>query len=304
MATYDAAVRKALPDQADLQDRREHCSVDAARLASIGRAVGQQVRVRLGSDAFGLYTVSEARPEDPDRTVRMGRRGRERLGTSDEFDGLVDSVGPHPHLTVAQARACGELVERLRDNGRQRELIVIAPHGGDIERHTDEQAEQVASRLAAKAVSAWRCKGWKDGGGAFDRWHITSTDLSAASFPRLDLVISRGFSHALAFHGFEDPEADTDVLVGGGAPDELKREIVAAIDQATAGSGLRVRIAQPEDNFGGDDERNVVNRLTVEGGSGIQIEQSPAARSQGRWARIAGAVAAVYDTRLAGPAAS
>jgi len=303
MATYDAAVRKALPDQKDLQDRREHCSVDAARLATIGRAVGHQVRVRLSSDAFGLYTVSEVHPEDPDTTVRMGRRGRERLGTSDELDGVVDSVGPHPNLTVDQARTCGELVERLRDNGRQRELIVIAPHGGDIERHTDEQAEQVASRLAAKAVSSWRCKGWKGGGGAFVRWHITSTDISAASFPRLDLVISRGFTHAVAFHGFEDPEVEIDVLIGGCAPDELKQEIAAEIDRATAGSGLGVRIAEPEDNFGGDDERNVVNRLTAEGGSGIQIEQSPAARSR-RWAEIAGAVAAVYDTKIPGPAPS
>jgi phage replication-related protein YjqB (UPF0714/DUF867 family) len=303
MATYDAAVRKALSDQRDLQERREHCSVDAARLATIGRAVGHQVRVRLSSDAFGLYTVSEVHPEDPDTTVRMGRRGRERLGTRDEFDGVVDSVGPHPNLTVDQARACGELVERLRDNGRQRELIVIAPHGGDIERHTDEQAEHVASRLAAKAVSSWRCKGWKGGGGAFVRWHITSTDISAASFPRLDLVISRGFTHAVAFHGFEDPEVDTDVLIGGCAPDELKQEIAAEIDRATAGSGLRVRIAEPEDNFGGDDERNVVNRLTAEGGSGIQIEQSLAARSR-RWEEIANAVAAVYDTKVPGPAPS
>jgi phage replication-related protein YjqB (UPF0714/DUF867 family) len=297
MATYDAAVRKALPDQKDLQDRREHCSVDAARLATIGRAVGHQVRVRLSSDAFGLYTVSEVHPEDPDTTVRMGCRGRERLGTSDEFDGVVDSVGPHPNLTVGQARACGELVERLRDNGRQRELIVIAPHGGDIERHTDQQAERVASRLAAKAVSSWRCKGWKGGGWAFVRWHITSTDISAASFPRLDLVISRGFTHAVAFHGFEDPEVEIDVLIGGCAPDELKQEIAAEIDRATAGSGLGVRIAEPEDNFGGDDERNVVNRLTAEGGSGIQIEQSPAARSR-RWEEIADAVAAVYDTKV------
>jgi phage replication-related protein YjqB (UPF0714/DUF867 family) len=303
MATYDAAIRKALPDQRDLQDRREHCSVDAARLARIGRAVGHQVRVRLSSDVFGLYTVSEVHPEDPDTTVRMGRRGRERLGTRDEFDGVVDSVGPHPNLTIDQARACSELVERLRDNGRQRELIVIAPHGGDIERHTDEQAEQVAARLAAKAVSSWRCKGWKDGGGAFLRWHITSTDISAASFPRLDLVISRGFTHAVAFHGFEDSEVDTDVLVGGCAPDELKLEIAAEIDRALAGSGLRVRIAGPEDNFGGDDERNVVNRLAAAGGSGIQIEQSPAARSR-RWEKIADAVAAVYETKVPGPAPS
>jgi hypothetical protein len=71
--------------QRDLQDRGEHCSVDAARLATIGRAVGQQVRVLLSGDAFGLYTGERGAPEGPDTTVRMGGRGRERLGTSDEF---------------------------------------------------------------------------------------------------------------------------------------------------------------------------------------------------------------------------
>jgi hypothetical protein len=34
-----------LPADPDLQDRREHRSVDAVRIATIGRAVGQQLRV-------------------------------------------------------------------------------------------------------------------------------------------------------------------------------------------------------------------------------------------------------------------
>jgi phage replication-related protein YjqB (UPF0714/DUF867 family) len=62
-----------------------------------------------------------------------------------------------------------------------------------------------------------------------------------------------------------------------------------------------VRIAEPEDNFGGDDERNVVNRLAAKGGSGVQIEQSRDARTR-RWEQIADAVAAVYDTKVPGPA--
>jgi hypothetical protein len=52
-----------------------------------------------------------------------------------------------------------------------------------------------------------------------------------------------------------------------------------------------VRIAEPEDNFGGDHERNLVNRLTAKGGSGIQIEQSPwvATRTpRPRWLPILG----------------
>jgi hypothetical protein len=41
-------------------------------------------------------------------------------------------------------------VERLIP-GRDRQLAVIAPHGGDIEEHTDEQAQRVAVRLGAAA---------------------------------------------------------------------------------------------------------------------------------------------------------
>src|SRR5262249_29522281 len=106
--------------------------------------------------------------------VRMGSAGRERLGTSDQFVGSLDSQVPHPTFDDAEAEANNELVERLEDNGTHTGLVVIAPHGGDIEPHTDQQAERVASRLAAKGVSLWRCKGFK-GEAAFARWHITST---------------------------------------------------------------------------------------------------------------------------------
>src|SRR5262249_13009706 len=90
--------------------------------------------------------------------VRMGSAGRERLGTSDEFVGSLDSQVPHPTFDDAEAEANNEFVERLEDNGTHTGLVVIATHGRDIEPHTDQQAERVASRLAAKGVSLWRCK--------------------------------------------------------------------------------------------------------------------------------------------------
>jgi phage replication-related protein YjqB (UPF0714/DUF867 family) len=71
----------------------------------------------------------------------------------------------------------------------------------------------------------------------------------------------------------------------------LKEEIVAAIEQAVAGSGISVRIAGPDDEFGGDDANNIVNRLSA--GGGIQIEQCLAARS-GYWREIVAAVAAAF----------
>jgi phage replication-related protein YjqB (UPF0714/DUF867 family) len=229
----------------------------------------------------------------------MGQAGRERLGTPDELDGVIDSQVPHPTLSDAEAEEFGEFVERLRDDGRSTTLIAIGPHGGDIERHTDQQAERVASRLAAHRASSWICKGYKPGGSAFDSWHVTSDDIDPRSFPLLGSVTSRGFTDAIGFHGFDEPL----ILVGGLAPTALKEEIRAAIADAV-GPGVMVRVATPDDPFNGESPRNIVNRLTAGGANGIQIEQSPLARSGNNWAAVADAVAAVYDRTLPVPAPS
>lgn len=86
--------------------------------------------------------------------------------------------------------------------------------------------------------------------------------------------MGRGFAHAVAFHGFDDPE----ILIGGAAGGYLKQQIAAAIERVVAGSGITVRVAAPGNGFGGDDERNIVNRLSAGGMGGIQIEQSLTAR--------------------------
>jgi co-chaperonin GroES (HSP10)/phage replication-related protein YjqB (UPF0714/DUF867 family) len=293
MATYDASVKKAQSSQRDLKRHKEHCSADPKKLATIGRALGHQVRIKRNDTEYGLYTVSRASQESPDNIVRMGETGRKRLGASDEFAAILDSQVAHPAYDDAAAKAKSEFVERLEDNGTG--LVAIAPHGGDIEPHTDQQAEHVASRLVAKAASLWLCKGWWNRqGDPFDHWHITSTEIHEASFPRLNSIISRGFTYAVAFHGFHKPE----ILIGGGcAVDSLKQEIKTEIEHRIAGSGICVRIASPNERYGGDSTQNIVNRLTADRESGIQIEQSPQARSS-HWQCIADAVADVYDRKL------
>ena len=296
MASYHVSVNKALTaSQQDVIDHKEHCSADPEKLATVGRALGHQPRIKRNDFQYALYTVSQVRQETPDNIVRMGDGGRRRLGTSSEFAAALYSQVPHLTFNDAEAEANSEFVERLDDDGVHTGLIVIAPHGGDIERHTDQQAERVASRLKAKGVSSWRCKGFKEGGGASDRWHITSTDIHEVSFPRLNSVIPRGFTYAVAFHGFDEPP--TDVLIGGGAPESLKQEIKTTINGALAGSRMRVRIASPDEGYGGDSPQNIVNRLTAGGGNGIQIEQSLRARTN-HWEKIADAVAEVCDRRL------
>jgi phage replication-related protein YjqB (UPF0714/DUF867 family) len=293
VATFPGSVERAFSSQRTLVNHSEHCSFDPDRLVAIGLTICRQVRVRRSPQELALYTVSETRQEPTPTIVRMGRAGRTRLGTSDEFDVTIDPNVPHPEFTDDQARAHSEFVERLDDDRCQRGLAVLAPHGGAIERHTDLQAERVGGLLGGELASVWTCKGFKTGGGAFDRWHITSTDIHEGSFPLLNTIIGRGFAYAVAFHGF----SEADVLVGGAAPAAIKQEIAAAVEQALDGSRIQVRIAGPSDKFGGDDPKNIVNRLAATGIGGVQIEQSSKARD-GFWQAIADAVAEVYRSNL------
>jgi phage replication-related protein YjqB (UPF0714/DUF867 family) len=291
MAQYNALVKKALQSQTTLDDRSEHCSADFRKLASIGARVGQQIRIERSSSEYALYTVSEGRDESPDEIVRMAAVGRARIGGGDGFDAVVETQAIRSDISDEQAEQTSEFVERLDDDDASLKFIVMAPHGGSIEPHTAEQAERVHLQLKFQRVSSWRCKGFKQGGGAHERWHITSSDIDERSFPLLQRIVDRLFTHAVAFHGFDGAE----ILIGGAAPGELKQALKSAIDGAIAGSGISVRIAQPGDEFNGDDPRNIVNRLCP--ANGIQVEQSLRAREEfGQ--TIADAVASFYSRLL------
>jgi phage replication-related protein YjqB (UPF0714/DUF867 family) len=300
MTSYDGRIKKSFRDeQPTLQMKPEHCSADPDKLATIGRAVGHQIRVKRNENEYALYTVSETRQETPDTIIRMAKDARARLTFADEsevpdeFDVIVESQVPSTY-TDEQAENIGEFVERLTDNGTHTGLVVIAPHGGEIEPHTDEQAEHVQQQLAAKGASCWRCKGYnREGakGGALEMWHITSPDIREESFPLLNTIINRHFTYAVAFHGFKEDR----ILIGGGADCALKCEIKTAIQQAIADSGIKVNIATAADNFNGDNPLNIVNRLA--NGNGIQIEQSKAARDN-YGQKIADAVASVYNCKI------
>jgi phage replication-related protein YjqB (UPF0714/DUF867 family) len=102
--------------------------------------------------------------------------------------------------------------------------------------------------------------------------------------------MKRRFVNAVAFHGFDD---ESGVLIGGTAPDELKERLRQAIDDALP-TTFAVRVATPDERYGGDDPRNIVNRLSPCGG--IQIEQGATPREDhGR--DIANAVADVFRPR-------
>jgi hypothetical protein len=203
---YNAQILKLdLPEQDTLKNDAERCSADPGMLQSIGRAVRHQVRITQADDPafFALYTVAQANPSadlgDPSRAdvVRTGLAGRERLGTPDEMEAVVQAAVVDVEPPCSGVR----FFEVAEDDRTQTYFIAIAPHGGDIEKHTDDEAEHLRSELAASGYPAttWMCKGFGDGlMGAFARFHITSPDLNPASFPLLSRIATRKFCHGRA----------------------------------------------------------------------------------------------------------
>jgi phage replication-related protein YjqB (UPF0714/DUF867 family) len=277
-------VQKAQLEQAQLLADPCCCSIPE-QFAGFAE-VGDQIRVIRNNDEFALYTVSELCEQDDPSRVRMALHGRKRLDATGTFAAQI-APATNSALSDAEAEAAGEFVERLDDNGQCTGLIVLAPHGGGIEPHTDTQAELVEA--AVSNSSSWRCKGWRPGGGAHDRWHITSTMLSRNSFPGLKTIANRGFDYAVAFHGM----SAAGVIVGGGAPVELRALVRNAIAKVLDNDAGPVILASEDTPMTGDSPSNVVNWLTTGGQGGVQLEQSMKVRSQYGQA-VAEAVAGVF----------
>jgi phage replication-related protein YjqB (UPF0714/DUF867 family) len=288
-------VLKAKSSQSYLIGHEERVSMDPHLAAAEGVVVGQQIRIRCreNDSKYGIYTVHQFMEDGKDNNdVRMALDGRKRLDETDSFKGWLegcDSIVDHGH-DEAWLQSNDEYGEFLDETGATHAgLVVCAPHGGVIENYTDEQAERVFDQLdvASKDVTAWRCKGWQGQIGAFDAWHITSTEISRDSFPYLDQIGDRDFSYAVSFHGY----GEEDIAVGGGASTAFKQQVADAI-QAVVGSAYDVTVVN-DGPYGGTSPDNFVNWLTA-AGNGVQIEQPYGARRDYGQA-IADAVASVFE---------
>src|SRR5215472_9175885 len=132
---YDAQILKLrLPEQDALRNDAERCSADAGALHSVGRTVGQQVRITREDDPrfIALYTVKQANPpadlDNPNRAnvVRTGQTGRERLGTTVEMKAVVHATVVDPAPLPGEPNGV-RFFELAEDNGKQTNFIAIAP---------------------------------------------------------------------------------------------------------------------------------------------------------------------------------
>jgi phage replication-related protein YjqB (UPF0714/DUF867 family) len=294
---YAARILKLrLPEQDALKNAPERCSADPVMLESIGRSLGQQVRIRRRDDPrfVALFTAKQANPDARGgaNVIRAGLTGRQRLGTAKEMPAIVQAqvVDPGPQPDGVS------FFELADDDGKQAYFIAIAPHGGEIEKHTDEQAELAVRELttACFPASLWLCKGDGDKDkGASDRWHITADDLQPACFPLLQPLASRTFCYGVAFHGFDRKENEADVYIGGAASPLLKLAIARALIALYLPIKIKISTRYDDPKFQGFSPENIINRLTTRG---IQLEQSIEARKY--YLEIARAVAQVFVSRL------
>ena len=300
---YKARIHKLrLPKQNALKNAPERCSADPITLESIGRSVGEQIRIKRKDDSrfVALYTVKQANPNadlrDQGRAnvVRTGQAGRGRLGTTADIEATVQAkvVDAAPESGEPGAVRFFELAD---DDGKQSYFIAIAPHGGQIEVHTDDQAVEAAQQLRAAGfpASSWLCKGsGNTAKGASDRWHITSTDLNPVCFPLFQPLISRRFCYGVAFHGFHRKETEADVYIGGRASRSLKEAIECALNDLDLPFKVKISTAHDSPKFQGFSTENITNRVAKHG---VHLEQSIQARKY--YLEIARAVAQMFVSR-------
>lgn len=261
----------------------ERAAVGADVLAALNVKSGRQIRVTSAQNT-ALFTAIAHKDVKGER-VGVSPSGLSRLGLHvGQAPVTLSAYCVHPTMSPDQAERVGELVESVRDNETptSRSLLVLAPHGGAIERWTDEQALQVC---AAANAQAWICQGWRPGGGAYASWHISSNALHPDSFALLKSLAAQRFETAVAFHGYRGES----ILIGGSAPHALKRTLRDAITDAVADPRIDVQVADPRDIRSGTRPTNIVNRMAD---NGIQLEQSLRARRHHRKV-IAEAVSAV-----------
>lgn len=278
----------------------EHCKAKPKQIQDIGRHRHEQVRIEFPTtndrNTSAIYTVTVFHADTG--SVILGHKIpnlRCRLTSEYKCKGVVKAQIMIEGLDDYEAEKLGELVEHLSHEEQNRKLIVIAPHGGEIEPWTDKQAEYIRNHLPCDRVSMWLCKGFSTPGlfDAYERWHITSTEISERSFPKLKTIFEPKFEYAIAFHGWTQDS----ICVGGNAESAdagLIVEIKNAIEHKLQGTNIKVEDTACPGGFNGDDPSNIVNRLGIKG---IQIEQCKKAR-QDHHDKIAQAIVDVISSRI------
>lgn len=273
----------------------ENCTMDDELRNNLGMSVGDQflLTVKNDSSKYGLVTIHSDYEDGSDNNdIRMRLSGRQRFGTSDSFDAYAATWSAVQGQTDSWLNSNDEMGEfKQESSSSQTDMLIMAPHGGMIENYTDELAVRLYGGLVttnSKDASLWYCIGHQDAIGAFNAWHITSTDINENNFGYLDDLSGRTYDYAVTVHGY----GGSDVLVGGGASSSFKDDVKDALDAISW--GYNVTVVGEGDSYGGVHVDNIVNRYSS---TGVQLEIPYSARRD-NWEDIADALTDFYKTLI------
>ena len=190
---------------------------------------------------------------------------------------------------------------------------MLLPHDGGIETKIDGELDTLLSEFERLGMepSVWEGTGQWGSGETFERWHITSTQISEGSFPGFeDLAASDTYDYALSVHGFS--ESEPAAIFGGQSNRHEKCYLVDTIElvlnlNGLLDGGITYRVYGPDgdpvdilrdsdgagddpqpltgvDHLDGDSDHNIVNRLSPNPNGarrfgGIQVELSSGLRN-------------------------
>lgn len=269
-------------------------------------------------DRYAAYTAfTEFSPNEYPK-IRMPFLAREKLANPDA-DPEVSEVPnsfvvrlqrdvPNPEMTSPDGQYNrifhhrdayheSDLAEYYREDDSHR-VCITAPHGGFMESGTTAETRATAAYLES---SYWICEGRRRGGGSFDRWHITSSDIDQG-FPKFK-DMRKDYDYALSWQGW----TRNYLLVGGTAPQDFRetlgKDYLQPLFENDDGT-LEYEVIvygldsdQNDENFAGDSPLNFLNRMTKNGDGGIQIEQPFDVRTN-RWRDVAQATARFFINEL------
>lgn len=229
--------------------------------------------------------------------VGIGTDGLARFpGVTLPTTGTLSAYAPDTPVDDAAAQAAGQYYEEKTDNGSNTQMIVIAPHGGNIEQYTDTLAIAAKTALEAatpnaKTVSLWIGRGYGSGDQeSYERHHITSVYTCVRLNPILDTLDTRGWTYCLSFHG-----QSTNSRIDIGCPaaqNTFVDGIVTDLQADAALSGVTIARSSDTVEIAGADSHNIGNRLA---GHYVQFEIGPNVRASATMqAAIVTAVANAY----------
>lgn len=272
----------------DILKNRKTVLIQERSIQGLGIRKGEQIRLHVKGGVHGeikpaVYTIREDAPFTPEGgKAYMSEENMKRIDAIPKDYLVPTAYGPHESISSLQvARDNNEYIERyLPGKDTYINYAIIAPHGGQVEKHTAEQAIYVRNQIR---TGFWASYGFGEtDAAATERWFIPSAEMSENSYPGLEKLRA---NFRVELHGKHDLDV-SGIHIGGLASLESKnilRDNIRAALQKSGGGSIDVNTYQSSSHKGTNPHR-IANRSADQ--TGIVIFQEPSVKEE-YWREIA-----------------